>query len=278
MKTQTQKATPSAIGVNGDGAQCLKNALTGLEKALVEIHGWTPVDDELTTSSSDVIEAGQGRTRHDEQTGTVVFPVQTVGPNAKELERRRLLAEGGSRHTRPDRVREPVSRARPRERREHRSPGPSRAGPDDDDGPSSGPAERRLCENTRCEKDISQRHPAAHYCNDACQQQAYRDRQRDAHLDELVGTTTWEFSCKHDDDHEVPHGWAPDGVCFKCGRVRGAVTRGWLGDGPSEHGSVVNAPAPKRKSPRLGDGSRKLVYTDEHGECRRLTDKGVIAA
>jgi hypothetical protein len=163
----------------------------------------------------------------------------------------------------------------------------SRSPSSSDDDPSE-PAERR-CSNCG---DLFLTHDGRrHYCSDCSEEAkdpAFRQRVKRnpltddepnaEELDRLVGTTTWEFSCKHDDDHEVPHGWAPDGVCFKCGRVRGAVTRGWLGDGRSEHGSVVNAPAPKRKSPRLGDGSRKLVFTDEHGERRRLTDKGVIAA
>lgn len=35
-----------------------------------------------------------------EQTGSVALPIQTAEPNAKELEHRRLLAEGGSRRPR----------------------------------------------------------------------------------------------------------------------------------------------------------------------------------
>jgi hypothetical protein len=66
--------------------------------------------------------------------------------------------------------------------------------------------------------------------------------------------------------------------CSACGHETVPPQIATHGDRGEPARTFVNAPAPKRKTPRLGDGSRKLEFTDEHGERRRLTDEGVVAA
>jgi hypothetical protein len=155
----------------------------------------------------------------------------------------------------------PTGLASPRERRYRRSSSPSRAGPSDDEGPSDEPPPAgRLCENTRCEKDISHRPGLALYCNDACQQAAWRDRLTVAHLDELVGTVATGLSCKCSPKRNIVIG----GMCFHCGRQRGVVTRAWLDDDMRAR-SFVSSRAPARRNPRLGDRKRKPIreFVDE---------------
>ena len=93
--------------------------------------------------------------RHDEQTGTVVLPVQTVGPNAKELERRRLSAERRLRRirlasravrTHVQAPRRAESSGKPAARRTAASSSTSSADPGDPDPPPQPP----LC--VRCGK------------------------------------------------------------------------------------------------------------------------------
>ena len=121
--------------------------------------------------------------------------------------------------------------ARPRERSDRRASSPSRAGPDADPDESE-PAERRLCENKRCERDISHRPSLSRYCNDACQQEAWRDRRTIAYLDEKVGTIAEGLSCtcapRHGDTE--PHSLVEHGHCTKCGYTRGVLTRAWVDD------------------------------------------------
>jgi hypothetical protein len=174
--------------------------------------------------------------------------------------------------------------ARPRERSYRRSSSPSRAGPDGDSSDPPDAEPERLCENPDCTRgpgggraDISHLGPDARYCDNegACRQAAYRDRLTHAAAERRFGEVAWGVACKYPDTHGQ---FAPEGVCFACGHPRVAPTVGWETDGPKENRSYVSAPTPKRKTRRLGDGSPKLVFADEHGERRRLTDEGVVAA
>ena len=98
----------------------------------------------------------------------------------------------------------------------------------DDPGPDPEPPARRLCGNQRCQADISHLHTLAEFCDNrgACKQQAYRDRLTAQHLDEVAGTPAVGVSCRCAPAGHIVIG----GVCFHCGRPRGTVTRGWLGD------------------------------------------------
>jgi len=142
--------------------------------------------------------------------------------------RRRLNAAGAPKT--PEPALKPTTLSAPRERRNRRASSPSRAGPDDD-SESSEPAERRFCQNKRCEADISHLPQKAYHCDNggACKQAAYRDRLTTQHLDNLVGTISDEVSCHCDPTGHLVIG----GVCFTCGKPRGVVTRAWLtDDGP----------------------------------------------
>ena len=94
-------------------------------------------------------------------------------------------------------------------------------------GDSGDPDEEpvRLCANARCRADISHLHVLAEYCDNggACKQAAYRDRQVLDYLDAVAGTTTTAISCRCEPRGQL----VVDGVCFPCGRPRGAVTREW---------------------------------------------------
>ncbi len=120
----------------------------------------------------------------------------------------------------------------PREARNERRRGSRRgerssASSSDDPDPDPEPAERRFCENERCQRDISRRHPLARYCDDACQQQAYRDRCLREVLDEISGTFTSVLSCGCDPQRNV----LEPGHCYHCGKPRGIITREWVDDG-----------------------------------------------
>jgi hypothetical protein len=125
----------------------------------------------------------------------------------------------------------------------------------DDPGPDPEPPERRLCQNKRCGDDISHLHTLREFCDDACKQQAYRDRLIVEHLDELVGTFAADrLSCRCVPKRHLVIG----GVCFTCGRPRGEITRDWLDDDMRAR-SFVSSRAPARRKPRYGDRKRKPV-------------------
>jgi hypothetical protein len=108
---------------------------------------------------------------------------------------------------------------------------------DDPDDPE--PPERRLCENTRCERDISHRPALARYCDDACQQEAYRDRRTIELLDEMSGTIAKGLSCICEPQHNL----IEHDHCLKCSYPRGVVTRGWVTDPAPSTRSFVVTPA-----------------------------------
>jgi hypothetical protein len=141
------------------------------------------------------------------------------------------------------------------------------APPSSDDPSEPPPPEGRLCENKRCEADISHLRKDAKYCDNdnVWKQQAYRDRQTVEHLDELVGTVAVGLSCTCSPKRNVVVG----GVCFHCGHPRGAVTRDWLDDDMRAR-SFVSSHAPKRRNPRYGDRKRKPV--------REYVDREAVAA
>lgn len=124
----------------------------------------------------------------------------------------------------------PTPRSRPRGAGRPKLRGASarssaRSGDGGDEGPSDEPPPAgRLCENTRCERDISRRHPLARYCDDACQQQALRDRRTLELLDEIVGTIAEGLSCVCDPQRNT----LEPGYCHHCGYPRGVVTREWV--------------------------------------------------
>jgi hypothetical protein len=149
--------------------------------------------------------------------------------------------------------------ARNDHRRGSRRGGRATSSSSDDPDPEPEPAERR-CENQRCSADVSHLHSLRRYCDDACQQQAYRDRHLVDQLETLAGTTTFRISCRC-----RPRGeFVVENICFACGRPRGPVTLKWERDPAPPARSFVNAHAPKRRNLRLGDRKRKPV-TDEHG-------------
>src|SRR5215212_1676774 len=177
-----KNVTPTRhIEVTEDGSQRPTTALERLLNAL-PAHGFEPCNESMGGIPSR-INLSQQRARHLEQTGTAAFTVQTVGPNAKELERRRLFAEGGSRRILPDSRRESRNGARPRTRGAGRPAGrgssrrsSARSGDSgSEDGPSDEPpSRRRLC--TFCGRPLSpERATQARYCSD---KHADADRQR----------------------------------------------------------------------------------------------------
>jgi hypothetical protein len=139
----------------------------------------------------------------------------------------------------------------PRRTPQARSPRPSarRAacptrGPPDDDGESSEPPAPRYCENARCEADISHRPVLARYCDDACQQEAWRDRKTIELLNEIVGTFTERLSCGCDPQRNT----LESGHCWQCGKTRGVVTREWVDEkGAPARSFVVTRGLPQRK-------------------------------
>lgn len=142
----------------------------------------------------------------------------------------------------------------PREARNSRRRGSRRgeratASSSDDPDSDPEPAERR-CQNRRCQADISQRHVLAHYCDDACQQQAYRDRQIVEHLDEIEGTVTTAISCHCHPRRgsDAQHKLVKHGHCWKCGRPRGSITRAWVDEVgvPRSRSFVVTRALPDR--------------------------------
>src|SRR5215217_3424180 len=148
--------------------------------------------------------------------------------------RRTLRLSDASRHRAPTIAMngKPAGTAAPRERRDRRAASPSRAGPksSDESESSEPPQPGRRCENARCEADLSHLHVSRRFCSNACRQAAYRDRQTLEQLDELVGTVAERLSCSCFPKRHLVDG----GVCFSCGKPRGAVTRGWL-----EHEAVA---------------------------------------
>ena len=186
-----------------------------------------------------------------------------------ELARLEMWLRTRTRATPPMRPRSRTSSGRaPREATNARQRGSRRgerstSSSSDDPGPDPEPPERRLCENKRCEADITHRPALARYCDDACQQEAYRDRLTHEHLDELNGTVAVGISCKCAPKGHLVIG----GMCFSCGHPRGVVTRGWLDDNMRAR-SFVSSRAPARRNPRLGDRKRKPV-----GE---FVDKSII--
>lgn len=113
-----------------------------------------------------------------------------------------------------------------------------------DDGESSEPPSPRYCENARCEADISHRPVLARYCDDACQQEAWRDRRTTALLDEIVGTFTERLSCGCDPQRNT----LEPGHCWQCGKTRGVVTREWVDEkGAPARSFVVTRGLPQRK-------------------------------
>jgi hypothetical protein len=119
---------------------------------------------------------------------------------------------------------------KPLRRRGSRRGDRSAASSSDDPDPDPEPAERRLCENQQCETDISHLHTLRRYCNDACQQQALRDRRTLELLDELVGTVAEGLACvcepRPGDQHK--HNVVELGHCLKCGYSRTKVMREWV--------------------------------------------------
>jgi hypothetical protein len=152
----------------------------------------------------------------------------------------------------------PMNGRAPREARNQRRRGSRRgerssSSSSDDPDPDPEPAERRLCQNKRCQTDISHLRPDARYCdnNGACKQAAWRDRQTIKRLDDLEGTVTFGVSCKC----RPKHGLVIGGVCLPCGRPRGSVTLEWERDPAPQARSFVTTHALKRRNSRLGDGS-----------------------
>lgn len=145
--------------------------------------GFALDDDGPTTDWSDLVGHGQEQqAREDERTGTVVFPVQTVGPTAKELQHRRLVSEGGSRRVRSRNGSRPRPRGAGRpavrgasRRSSARSGDSGDSGEEGPEGPDDAPpSRRRLC--AHCGRPIpAERATQARYCSDT---HADADRQR----------------------------------------------------------------------------------------------------
>jgi len=133
-----------------DGAQRLR----GLDAALLR-HGAKRDPKPTTTDFSDVVTVSE-QARHDEETGTTVYPVKTIGPNAKERERRRLSRphQLDRRHLRAltphRRGRGPARRpGAPRTSSRASSRASSRGDPDLGDQSDDGPPSRPLAVATR---------------------------------------------------------------------------------------------------------------------------------
>lgn len=140
----------------------------------------------------------------------------------------------------------PASGRAPREARNGRVRGSRRSSArrsSERSGDSGDPDEEpaRVCANARCRADISHLHVLAEYCDNsgACKQAAYRDRQTLEHLDGLAGTVAVGVSCRCTPKGHLVIG----GVCFACGKPRGAVTRAWLDDEGVQARSFVTTPA-----------------------------------
>jgi hypothetical protein len=252
-------------------------ALVGLINVL-PTHGSTP-DDEPMAALPDRFDASEEQLRRCQEAGSVVVGrVQTVGPTAKERERRRLSRQKHrlSRETPTDRCR-PAGRARPRERRDGRrhsgSRSSSRGGDSGDDGESEPPAGGRLCQ-CGCQQDISHRAAQARYLND---QHAAADRQRrkrerdevnpnrvvERRLERLtVGDQPRKCRCSTEGVDKDPEGaW----ICVACGRPRTvaltavnsydarlAEVRGWMRNERAESRQVRRHRLPRewRTRPR----------------------------
>jgi hypothetical protein len=211
----------------------------------------------------------------------VVFPVQTVGPKAKELARRRLLADGGSRKSSPDRPCGPAGRARPRERCDRRSfsrGGDSGSDPDEPEPPPAG----RLCA-CGCGRNLSHRAAQARYLNDA---HAATDRQRrKRERDLLNGVPDLPELCRCTPKRQLVDG----GVCVQCGHARGQLTDDWLaGPARSEAARCTRLDAAhvedrRRQAPRgetakghaAGGGhmTRHLRPVEQASRARRLQSR-----
>jgi hypothetical protein len=184
--------------------------------------------------------------------GQAAIAAMTAHINVVQLKRREAL-----------RLLAPANGHAPREARNDRVRGSKRgerstSSSSDDPDPEPAPAERR-CENERCGADLSGQHALRRYCDDACQQQAYRDRQLAAQLDALTGTRTFRVSCRCRPKRAL----VVDGCCFHCGRPRGAVTLAWEREPAAHARSFVFTHALKRKPPRLGDRKRRPVTVIE---------------
>jgi hypothetical protein len=167
-----------------------------------------------------------------EHGGTVVRETHRIRKGRRTIERR------VEHFPQPKSVQtaDPARRSRPRARgagrpKAHATRSSARSGDggeDGEDGPSEEPPELRLCENQRCEADITRLGPLARYCDNAgaCKQQAWRDRRTLEDLDEIAGTVAEGLSCVCEPEHNVTE----HGHCLKCGCPRGVVRREWVTD------------------------------------------------
>jgi hypothetical protein len=120
------------------------------------------------------------------------------------------------------------------------------APPSSDDPSDPEPPERRLCQHRLCQADITHLRPVSgprpDFCDRACKQAAYRDRQTIKLLDERSGTIVEGLGCVCDPQRNV----LEPGHCHQCGKPRGVITCGWLKDEGVPARSFVTAPGDTR--------------------------------
>jgi hypothetical protein len=168
----------------------------------------------------------------------------TSAPDRRRLEGRRLTVKD-CRRLAAKRVAPRTRESRPApSRKRSLSRSSSRSADSGDDSDSSEPPERRFCENERCQADITHLGTLARYCDNACKQQAWRDRRLVELLDEMVGTIEWRLSCKCQPKRNM----LEPGHCHQCGYPRGVVTLGWVRErGPRAQSFVSTRGLPPRE-------------------------------
>jgi hypothetical protein len=198
---------------------------------------------------------------HDHDTATALVGIDgicTQHARVNAMQHALLKRNGTSTTNGASRARETSGSTNARRRGSRRTTSSTSSSSSGDDPPDPEPAERRLCENARCQADISHLHSLARFCpGGACKQAAYRDRRTREILDEVENTVITTLSCVCDPEHNLTE----HGHCLKCGYPRDAVTRGWVDEnGAPRARSFVSSRARRHRNPRLGDRKRKPVH------------------
>jgi hypothetical protein len=138
-----------------------------------------------------------------------------------------------------------------------------RSGDSGEDGPEPPPAPRE-CE--WCGERIDHLNADARYCGTKHRVYAARARDR-ANPDRVAaraienGTAGRPRPCRCSPQGHL----VDDGLCFHCGRARGAVSTAWMREARDLKVRDLALRSPARRDPRTGDGKRRprRVYVDE---------------